>query len=314
MSDRPAPLASGTVHERLYPQLLRGSGNHWFPAILGVALGFAMFFTLTPLIRQALLSLGWALSGGDTPYEDYLQAGFRFEMPIGMLAANLGSAALIPISAALVILLHRRPARQLLSVTSQIRWRYLIICLGIAALILGTTQVIASVTAPPTPDGAEPYLWWFLVIIVLTSPLQAAAEEVFFRGYLTQALGSLHAAPWFGVLAPAILFALLHGTQNLPLFLNRLAFGLLAGLLVLATGGLEAGIAAHVVNNVLAYTAAVLTGTVTEIREVSTTDWTTAATGIAAFLAFALAAGLLARHLNLATRDAGESSQGRLRS
>jgi membrane protease YdiL (CAAX protease family) len=42
-------------------------------------------------------------------------------------------------------------------------------------------------------------------------------------------------------------------TQNLPLFVDRLAFGLLAAILVWRTGGLEAGIAAHVVNNVCAY-------------------------------------------------------------
>ena len=53
--------------------------------------------------------------------------------------------------------------------------------------------------------------------------------------------------------SPSVVFALLHGTQNLPLFADRLVFGLLAGLLVWRTGGLEAGIAAHVINNVFAY-------------------------------------------------------------
>jgi hypothetical protein len=74
-------------------------------------------------------------------------------------------------------------------------------------------------------------------VIVLTSPIQAAAEEIFFRGYLLQALGSLVARPWFGVIASSVVFALLHGTQNVPLFVDRLAFGLLAGLLVWRTGG-----------------------------------------------------------------------------
>ena len=71
-----------------------------------------------------------------------------------------------------------------------------------------------------------------------------------------QALGSLVARPWFGVVVSAVVFALLHGLQNPPLFVDRLAFGLLAGWLVWRTGGLEAGIAAHVVNNVFAYVMA----------------------------------------------------------
>ena len=62
--------------------------------------------------------------------------------------------------------------------------------------------------------GPQPGFWGFLVVIVLTSPLQAMAEEIFFRGYLLQALGSLVARPWFGVVVSALVFALLHGLQN----------------------------------------------------------------------------------------------------
>ena len=55
------------------------------------------------------------------------------------------------------------------------------------------------------------------------------------------------------MLLPAVLFALAHGAQDAPVFVDRLAFGLVAGILVIATGGLEAGIAMHVLNNFLAY-------------------------------------------------------------
>ena len=100
------------------------------------------------------------------------------------------------------------------------------------------------------PGRPQPGFWGFLVVIILTSPLQAAAEEIFFRGYLMQALGSLVAQPWFGVVVSAVVFALMHGVQNPALFLDRLGFGLLAGFLVWRTGGLEAGIGAHVINNI----------------------------------------------------------------
>ena len=103
-------------------------------------------------------------------------------------------------------------------------------------------------------------------MIILTSPIQAAAEEIFFRGYLMQALGSLVARPWFGVVVSSVVFALLHGTQNLPLFVDRLAFGLLAALLVWRTGGLEAGIAAHVINNVFAFLIAGLTTSIAALE------------------------------------------------
>ena len=90
------------------------------------------------------------------------------------------------------------------------------------------------------------------VVILFTTPLQAVGEEYVFRGYLMQALGSLFGT-WVAVIAPALLFALAHGLQNFPLFFDRFAFGLVAGYLVVRTGGLEAGIALHVLNNYVAF-------------------------------------------------------------
>ena len=163
-----------------------------------------------------------------------------------MLAANLGIATLIPICWVLMAIVHQVRPRWLWSVQAGLRWRYLLICLGVAAVVLNGVVLLSTLVEAPARWSPQPGFWGFLVVIILTSPLQAAAEEVFFRGYLMQALGSLVAQPWFGVVVSAVVFALLHGTQNLPLFLDRLGFGLLAAVLVWRTGGLEAGIAAHV--------------------------------------------------------------------
>ena len=87
----------------------------------------------------------------------------------------------------------------------------------------------------------------------------------------------------------SVVFALFHGTQNVPLFIDRLAFGLLAAILVWKTGGLEAGIAAHVVNNVFAYTIAGLTGSIAELRAIQQISWSTAAFDVGGFALFAAA-------------------------
>ena len=143
-------------------------------------------------------------------------------------------------------------------------------------------------------------------MIILTSPMQAAAEEIFFRGYLMQALGSLVAQPWFGVVVSSVVFALLHGTQNLPLFVDRLAFGLLAAILVWRTGGLEAGIAAHVINNVCAYLIAGLTTLDRRPEGDQEISWLDAAFDVGGFALFALLAYLVFRLLKL--RDHGSIS------
>ena len=150
--------------------------------------------------------------------------------------------------------------------------------------------------------GPQPGFWGFLIVILLTSPLQAMAEEIFFRGYLLQALGSLVARPWFGVVVSAVLFALLHGLQNPALFADRLAFGLLAGLLVWRTGGLEAGIAAHVVNNVCAYTLAGLTTSIAALKAIREISWVEAGFDIGGFALFAALAYALSRLMRLRTR------------
>ena len=98
--------------------------------------------------------------------------------------------------------------------------------------------------------------------MLLTTPLQAAGEEYAFRGYLLQAIGALTRRAWIALVLTSLLFAMAHGLQNFPLFFDRFMFGLIAGWLVIRTGGLEAGIALHVLNNLLAFGAGILFGDV----------------------------------------------------
>ena len=72
---------------------------------------------------------------------------------------------------------------------------------------------------------------------------------------------------WVAIVLTATLFALAHGAQNFPLFFDRFAFGLIAGWLVIRTGGLEAGIALHVLNNFLAFGFALSFGDLSDDAE-----------------------------------------------
>ena len=286
-----------------YPQILRGEDYALSRSIIGVAIGVGLFLLLTPVIRQALVMLFWATLAPDYSSADYFTESLAFERPLGMLATNLGIATLIPISLLLVSGLHQMPSRWLWSVGPGIRWRYLIGCLVIAVVALNGVMLLSTLTEPPLELGPQSGIAGFLVVILLTSPVQAVAEEVFFRGYLMQALGSLVAKPWFGVVVSAVVFALLHGLlQNPPLFVDRLAFGLLAGWLVWRTGGLEAGIAAHVVNNVFAYAVAGFTTSIAELRAIREISWIDAGFDIGGFAVFALLAYVLFRVLKLGNR------------
>jgi uncharacterized protein len=312
VSDRQASKQAAPVGEQgvlppdgaSYLQILHTQWYAWWRSVAGVILGISLFLLVSAVVRQALVMVSWATTAGDQVYADYFARAFAFEMPIGMLSVNIGLATLIPISWVLMAMIHQMRPRWLSSVQPRIRWRYLFGCLVIAAVVLNGVMLLSTTVGKDLTYNPQPGLAGFIIVILLTSPIQAVAEEIFFRGYLLQALGSLVAKPWFGVVASALVFAVLHGTQNLPLFIDRLAFGLLAGLLVWRTGGLEAGIAAHVINNVFAYLIAGLTTSVAALKAVEGIGWVDAAFDVGGFAIFAVLAYALSRLMKLRTHVA----------
>jgi len=307
---------SGLVrHEPLpgvtYPEVLMVDAPlapRWRVIALGLGgslLGIISFFVFTRALILFIVWLGWLASGSPGTLQVYGTAAANFEQPIGMLATNLGLALLIPISVGLVLFVHRFRPRWLHSVQPGFRWRFMLACLLAGLVVLGGLWVVSRI-GQPWVFAPEQQWGWYLLIVLLTSPLQAAAEEYFFRGYLIQALHTTSSSsPWFGVVGSAAVFALFHGTQNLPLFLYRFAFGILAGVLVVKTGGLEAGIAAHVVNNVVAYGYAVLSGTVVATHAVTEIGWVELAWSLAGFGAFAAVAVWIARRMQVAITTPG---------
>jgi membrane protease YdiL (CAAX protease family) len=278
--------------------------------LLGVVCGLSLYLLMTAVVTQVVLGVSWGAVGEGESFTDFTRRALAFEIPAGMIAANLGIATLIPICWVLLATVHQVQPRWLSSVQPRLRRRYLLICAGVALVVLNAVTLIPlALGSTDVTLAPQPGFWGFLVVIVLTSPLQAAAEEIFFRGYLMQALGRLVAHPAFGVVVSALIFALMHGVQNPALFLNRLGFGLLAGVLVWRTGGLEAGIGAHVVNNICAYVIAGLTSSIATVRGISSISWLDSGIQLGGFAIFAVLALLIARRMRL--RDRVDLSLGR---
>lgn len=293
--------------EVLYTQVLavdeNDGGPMWERAVRGLGGAFAAILAMiivVPVANRLLLQLAWWAGGSQASFEDFATAGAAYEFPAGMAASQLALAMLIPISIALLVANHRIHPRWLVSVQPGLRWRYLIVCLGLALVVLVVVIALSSMGQQIT-IAPQQGLLGFVAVLIITSPLQAAAEEVLFRGYLLQALGAGIRGPWAPVLLTAFAFALFHGTQNVPLFLDRFAFGVLAGLLVVRTGGLEAGIAAHVINNLGSFGWAGLTSTIATVKATQVIGWVEAGWDVARFGAFALLAIWVGRRMNLAT-------------
>lgn len=283
-----------------YSQVLRTSSFSPVRSLMGVLIALCGYMLIVPLVSQLVILISWMLRGRPE-LASYSASAMAYELPEGVVAGHISLAMLIPISFAMYRYVHGVAPKWLASVQPGFRIRYLIATL-LVALVVFLGLLFVSTAGGQGITGAQPDWLWFAVVIIIFSPLQAAAEEVFFRGYLFQAIGSLSAAPWLAVLLSALFFAFLHGTQNLALFTYRFVFGLTAGALVILTGGLEAGIAAHVVNNLLTFGFAIFSGGVAHAKAVQEVTWAQTGGTSLGFGLFAVGSWWVGRRMHLATK------------
>lgn len=251
-----------------YHLIHRGGRPGWWRPFLGVVLLALAFIVVVPLLVQVGFAIGFAATGRDVVDASERLLDLDDPTPVGLAYLNLAIAGAIPVAWLISRFLHGLRPGWLASVRPRIRWGWLVACFGLSFVALVATLVVSALV-PQTVEGTEigsglndftTTTRDFLLVVLLLTPLQAAGEEYAFRGYLTQAFGGAFGKVWIAVLVPALLFALAHGAQSAPIFLDRLGFGIVAGLAVVLTGGLEAGIAMHVLNNWLAFGLALAFG------------------------------------------------------
>ena len=258
-----------------YHQLHRVGRPGVWRSLVGSVLALVLVFALVPIFAGGLAFVALLALGNSTEEAEAILDVTAEATPAGLALLNIVIALAIPITWAITWWLHRLKPRWLSSVGPRLRWRYLLACLALSVVAL-LASLGVSLLLPLAPGEAPvgtlneftAQTRNFLLVILLLTPLQAAGEEYLFRGYLTQAFGSLvwgrRASQTLAVLAPALIFALFHGlSQDAPVFFDRFAFGVVAGILVLSTGGLEAAIAMHVLNNFLAFGLALAFGDLT---------------------------------------------------
>lgn len=243
-----------------YDRLARESTDfrHWKLPLAGIVAGFAFFALIVPALSIGELS--WVLAGGEfgewsTSFDERLESladpdivGFNLLMIILM----------IPALAVGVLAVWPGHVRYLHSVAGKIRWRFLWHATGISAVVyvpaFATFLLIDSLIAPEavaSPQfGASNF--FYLLIVLLFVPFQAASEEYLVRGYLLQLFSSWTTLVIIPIVATSAIFAALH-LYDLWGSLDVAAFGLAAAYLTIRTGGLEAAIAVHTMNNVVIF-------------------------------------------------------------
>jgi membrane protease YdiL (CAAX protease family) len=309
---------AGTPFQRLG----RTSRHRWWRPLVGsVLLWLATAFGVPALAVRVSLFIQEELHQGglDLPNIGLFVTPGTIDFAILLSAAGLAT----PLVLLCAWSVQRRPMGSLSSVAGRLRRRWLIVCVGLAlgayALKFGFEYGLAVLTDIPAPTPT----WWVgweafwppLLVIVVLTPFQATAEEYLFRGWLLQAIAAytletptrrvgrilalVLRTPWPAIVISAFAFALAHDYTGLGM-VNIFVFGAAMAWLAVRTGGLEASIAWHTVNNVVVF------GVIAAVSGLNSMEqgdmaWQYVAADVTATGMFAAAVVLLGRRRKLAT-------------
>lgn len=305
-----------------YYRMTRTAAQRWWQAIAGtaaiLATGLAAMFVV--LIVGAFVQFlatgddpGLDGGGSDGPVFGGGTAGLTFEL--GSLAVFL------PIVLLAAWVFQRRRPGTLSSVAGRIRWRWLLICSGLAVLACVLSLVTAWLASQVVdePAGNDTWVGWRefagpAIVILLLVPFQAAAEEYFFRGWLLQsiagctletrrariarALSVVFRTPWPAIVISGAVFVLGHGYTGWGM-VDIFCFAAIAGWLAVRTGGLEASVALHVFNNLMAFLLPAAVGQI-EVEQ-GAVPWQFVAADVTPMVVYAVVIAWMARRRRLPT-------------
>lgn len=249
-----------------YHRLLHGiSAYRWWKPLALLLLSGVLFGILTVIFTEVAVPAFMLM---DPDYSMQVARGtaaaLDTQRPVSVLVSMLSITLLLPAVLLAMLFLGMRPIGGIWSVTARMRWGLFgrlfvnsVLAIAVMNLVGISVSVFLEPTTAPavvaneTAYDARATLLSMLFVLFLV-PLQSTAEEVIFRGLFMQVLGAWLRNPWFAILLPSIGFASLHIYDVWGL----LAVGLLGAVsawLTWRTGGLEAAIAIHIVNNYVAF-------------------------------------------------------------
>lgn len=263
-----------------YHQLLRGAARYrWWKPLVAVVLGLVYYFTLSMLYTIPFMP---ALLGSESvdlsDPSSVNSALIDTQNPLGLLLGIGSIVLMLPAVLLAMLSIGLRPTRRLWSVALRIRWRWigrtvlpaigaLIVINGLGILIemLFTGDAgMGGASSVQTELDVRAALWSMLIVLLLV-PLQSTAEELTYRGLMTQTLGAWFGGvrgenalarflrgPWPPIGIVSLLFGFSH-IYDLWGWLSVVAMAVTLGWLSWRTGGLEAAITIHVLNNFVAF-------------------------------------------------------------
>lgn len=238
----------------------------WWKPLPALLLAFVFYC----LLIAALIIAAWQLLGfGSAAGLSQGAEGFDLQQftdsldstdPVALGALCASIICMLPCTGLALKIFGLGGLKGLSSVEGHLRWnrmvRLMLPMLAVFALGIAAEVALASFLGGGAPAFQLPSLELVLVILILV-PLQSLAEEYVYRGALMQILGSWIPLALIPLVLQALLFMASHG-YNLYGLIGTGVFGLIAGIIVLETGGLEAAISIHAANNMCTFLASAL--------------------------------------------------------
>lgn len=259
-----------------YHHLYRGVPRYrWWRPLLAIVIAGFYYLTLAVMFTVVVLLISTLLSGDPLTEEAMFALVLPdTQQPLSILLTFGSVALMLPAVILAMLSVGLTSVGRVWSVALRIRWRWIghtilpaIICLVFSiALTIGLNllvQEFAGNTDEPSGDVVSVNLTLAMIslaIAVVVVPLQATAEEVVFRGMFMQSLGAWLGGvgrrggwlrgPWLPIIVPAVVFGFAH-LYDVWGWGEVVTLALVAGWLTWRTGGLEAAISLHVLNNLI---------------------------------------------------------------
>lgn len=223
----------------------------WWKALIILVVPLVAMLILQFVFTIVAILIDTAVSGRDP-----MSAGLT---PLMLLGTNLSLILMGVLAVALTALLTRTPVRQLLASPRRFRFSRLALFTGLFGVLVLAGLALMQVLVPGGTGlhgfAVSGTTLALIVIAVLTTPLQAAGEEITYRGTMMPAISSWirpgRAAVIVGLLASSIVFGISHASIDPWLWAYYTLFGLCMAAMAVITRGLEAPIAFHASNNLI---------------------------------------------------------------
>lgn len=246
-SKRPWPAPG---HSRLHAKD-RPRERRWWTPLLTTLLAVALFGSVS-MIAGIVLGVWIAIQGGGMEDVIAITGGADADLSNPLFYVfTFGSIALmIPAFAIAMRVVEGVRLGALSSIDGRLRWGILARAAGLAVLVLSPSILLSLPEIIEKGISADQVSTGLLLIplVLVLVPIQSAAEEYAFRGFALRTLMGWGLAPIIAMIIAVVPFTLGHiyGWKGM---LDVTVFGLCMAWLVWRTGGLEASIALHAVNN-----------------------------------------------------------------